>query len=71
MIERYGALKNVWGLGLGGALAINICGAGVLLVWLFVAPFDIPIRGHIILWSIAIIVLIVGPAEIITKTWRY
>ena len=71
LIERYGATKNIRGLGLGGAIAINFCGAGVLLVWLLVAPFDIPIRGHIILWSIAIIVLIVGLAEIIAKTWRY
>ena len=71
LIERYGALKNVRGLGLGGAIAINICGAGVLLVWLLVAPFDIPIRGNITLLSIAIIVLIVGLAEIIAKAWRY
>jgi len=71
LIERYGATKNIRGLGLGGAIAINFCGAGVLLVWLLVAPFDIPIRGNIILWSIAIIVLIVGLAEIIAKTWRY
>jgi len=71
LIERYGALKNIRGLGLGGAIAINLCGAGVLFVWLLIAPFDIPIRGNIILWSIAIIVLIVGLAEIIAKTWRY
>jgi hypothetical protein len=71
LIERYGATKNIRGLGLGGAIAINLCGAGVLLVWLLVAPFDIPIKGNIILWSIAIIVLIVGLAEIIAKTWRY
>jgi len=71
LIERYGATKNIRGLGLGGAIAINLCGAGVLFVWLLVAPFDIPIRGNIILWSIAIIVLIVGLAEIIAKAWRY
>jgi len=71
LVERYGAHKDVRGLGLGGAIAINLCGAGVLLVWLVAAPLDIPLRGHIILWSIAIIVLIVGLAELITKTWRY
>ena len=71
LIERYGTPINIRGLGLGGAIAINLCGAGVLLVWLLVSPFDIPLRGNIILWSIAIIVLIVGLAEIILKTWRY
>jgi len=70
LVERYGAPKNIRGLGLGGAIAINLCGTGVLLVWLLVSPFDIPLRGNLILWSIAIIVLIVGLVEIISKTWR-
>ncbi len=71
LIERYGASKNIRGLGLGGAIAINLCGAGVLLLWLLIAPFDISLRGNVILWSIAIIVLIVGFVEIIAKPWRY
>ena len=71
LTERYGASKNIRGLGLGGAIVINLCGAGVLLLWLLIAPFDIPLRGNVILWSIAIIVLIVGFVEIIAKSWRY
>jgi hypothetical protein len=67
LIERYGASKNIRGLGLGGAIAINLCGAGVLLLWLLIAPFNIPLRGIVILWSIAIIVLIVGFVEITAK----
>ena len=67
LIERYGASKNIRGLGLGGAIAINLCGAGVLLLWLLITPFDIPLRGIVVLWSIAIIVLIVGFVEIIAK----
>ena len=70
LIERYGASKNIRGLGLGGAIAINLCGAGALLLWLLIGPFDIPYRGNVILWSIAIIVLIVGFVEIIAKSWR-
>jgi hypothetical protein len=71
LVERYGASRGIRGLGLGGAIAINVCGAGVLLVWLIMVSFDIPVRGHIILWSIAIIVFIVAFAEIVTKAWRY
>jgi hypothetical protein len=71
LTERYGASKSIRGLGLGGAIVINLCGAGVLLLWLLIAPFDIPLRGNVILWSIAIIVLIVGFVEIIAKSWRY
>ena len=70
-IERYGSLRNIRGLGLGGAIAINFCGAIVLLIWLLSTPFEIPLRGYIILWSIAIIVLLVGMVEMITKSWHY
>ena len=71
LIERYGSLRNIRGLGLGGAIAINICGALVLLIWLLIDPFDFPIRGYVILWFIAVIVLLIGIGEIVTKSWRY
>jgi hypothetical protein len=69
-IEVYGAPRSVRGLGLGGAIAINICGASVLIVWLLLKPLDIPIRGYIILWSIAIVVLLIGLVEFLTKSWK-
>ena len=71
LIERYGFARNIRGLGLGGAIAINLCGALALLVWLVSTPFDIPLRGHVILWSVAIIVLVVGIVEILAKSWKY
>jgi hypothetical protein len=71
LIERYGFTRNIRGLGLGGAIAINFCGALALLIWLVSTPFDIPLRGHVILWSVAIIVLVVGIAEILVKSWQY
>ncbi len=70
IIEVYGAPRGIRGLGLGGAIAINLCGAGVLLVWLLSDPFEIPLRGHIILWSIAIIVIVIGIIELITKSYK-
>ena len=70
-LERYGFKKNIGGLGLGGAIAINICGALVLLIWLFIDPFDLPLRGYIILWSIGIGVLLLGIVEIVAKSWHY
>jgi len=41
LIERYGYSRNVRGLGLGGAIAINFCGATVLLVWLINSSCDL------------------------------
>jgi hypothetical protein len=71
LIERYGFTRNIRGLGLGGAIAINMCGALALLVWLVSTPLNIPLRGYVILWSIAVIVLLVGMVEILAKSWRY
>jgi hypothetical protein len=71
LIERYGFEKQIRGLGLGGAIAINICGSLVLLGWLIFAPPAIPMRGWILLWVIGIFVLGIGLVELAAKTWRY
>jgi hypothetical protein len=70
-LELYGVQAHVRGLGLSGAIAINLCGGGVLLVWLIAVPLDIPLRGKIILWLVAVIVLAIGLLEIATKSWKY
>jgi hypothetical protein len=69
-IEVRGAPKGVSGLGLAGAIAINILGGGALLVWLLAAQLDIPRRGHVVLWSVAIAVLAIGLVELFVKPWR-
>ena len=71
LIERYGFSRNIRGLGLGGAIAINFCGAIALLVWLISVPFNIPLRGYVILCSVVIIVFLVGIVEIFAKSWKY
>ena len=70
-IERYGHNSGIRGLGLGGAIAINICGGLVLFIWLLVDPFDLPMRGYILLWAIALLVLSMGVIEIAAKSWQY
>ena len=70
LIERYGEPRNLRGLGLEGAIAINFCGAGVLLLWLLLVPFDIPLRGKLILWSIAVGVIAIGVVELFTRSNR-
>lgn len=64
MIDAYGASFGLRGLGLAGAIAINFCGAGVLLIWLLFFPPDMPLRGQITLWTIAIGVLAIGAFEL-------
>ncbi len=70
LVERFGAEKGVRGLGLGGAIATNVCGAGALIVWLLVEPFEIPVRGYVVLWTVATLVLVIAGIELVTKSWR-
>ena len=71
LLEAYGKPHGIHGLGIAGAIAINFCGAGVLTFWLISDPFNLPLRGYIILWTIAIIVLALGLIELLGKLWKY
>jgi hypothetical protein len=71
LIEAYGEARGIRGLGLAGAIAINFCGAGILALWLVFKPLNIPLRGLIILWAIAIVVFGLGLLEVLAKTGRY
>lgn len=44
------------GLGLDGAIAINIYGATVLLVWLLLGNLEMPFSGQVVLWIVAVTV---------------
>ena len=66
-IEWWGVPEGVRGLGLGGAIAINICGAAVLLIWLLFGGLDLPLRGQAVLWGVALVVLGIGIAEIAAR----
>lgn len=57
LIERFRERIRITGLGLGGAIAINIFGAAVLIIWLLLGTLYIPLRGYVFLWVIAVIVL--------------
>jgi hypothetical protein len=53
------------GLGVEGAVAINLIGAGVLAAWLLISPPLIPARGLVTLWVVAIVVAGIGVIEIV------
>lgn len=69
-IELFRGSRNVHGLGLSGAIAINLCGGGVLLFWLVFKPFDLPMRGMVVLWTVAILVLGIGLIELVSGSWK-
>jgi hypothetical protein len=70
ILEANGEARNIRGLGIGGAIIINFCGAGTLLGWLLLSPYDLPIRGRLLLWFIAVVVFLVGGLELVSRSWR-
>ena len=64
LLERWKPGGWATGLGLTGAIAINLCGAGVVVGWLLFAPQMIPPRGRITLWIIALLVIGIGLIEL-------
>jgi hypothetical protein len=71
LVERFGHAAGIRGLGLGGAIVINFCGATVLLVWLLSGTLRLPAKGQVILWAIVVLVYAIGIAETAAKSWRY
>ncbi|MGD8701501.1 MAG: hypothetical protein PVG51_11310 [Desulfosarcina sp.] len=67
LIEVGGQPYGIRGLGIAGAIAINFCGAGILIIWLLFAPLSLPSRGYIVLWAIVLLVLIIGIVELLIK----
>jgi hypothetical protein len=63
LLEAFGEGRGLRGLGMAGAIAINFCGAGVLAVWLVAVPSTLPLRGQLLLWTIAVGVLAIGLIE--------
>jgi hypothetical protein len=71
LIEARGGMRGARGLGMAGAIAINLCGAGVLAVWLVAMPPAIPLRGMILLGAIAVAVLGLALIELFTGFGRH
>lgn len=72
LIECYRQSSGLMGLGLGGAIAINLCGGFVLAIWLLSGSLNLPLRGQIFLWTLVLLLvglsLIEGFAELKMRT---
>jgi hypothetical protein len=64
LLEALGVERGLRGLGITGAIAIYLCGAGVLAVWLVTVPSTLPLRGQLFLWTIVVGVLAIGWVEL-------
>jgi hypothetical protein len=64
LLESGGRPKGLVGLGLGGAVAINLCGGIVLAIWLVSGRLTIPMRGQAVLWSLVAVLVLISVTEI-------
>ena len=55
--------RGLVGLGLGGAIAINLCGGLVLMGWLIFGRLELPIHGQVFLWVIAVTLVVISSVE--------
>lgn len=53
------------GLGLGGAIAINLSGGIVLGGWLLLGNLDLPPRGRVFLSALAVMLVAISAAELV------
>lgn len=63
LIENYKRQQSIIGLGLVGAIVINICGGIVLAFWLLFGNLGVSLRGYIILWSLVAILVLLSFVE--------
>jgi len=60
--------QGLVGLGLGGAIAINLCGGLVLMSWLIFGRLEIPTHGQFLLWAIAATLVVISSVEAVVHS---
>jgi hypothetical protein len=52
------------GLGIGGAIVINFCAAVALVAWLLFGNLGIQLKGYIIMWFLALLIVAIAVIEV-------
>jgi hypothetical protein len=61
--------KNGSGLGLDGAVVINLCGGATLAAWLVFGDLDLNTGGAILLWALVILLVGLSFTELLARHW--
>jgi hypothetical protein len=67
LVIEYKRKGRFTGLGLAGAMSINMIGGIVLLLWLVFGNLALPLRGKVILWTLDILLIVLSSFELITS----
>lgn len=65
LLESRSADPRARGLGLGGAVLINTCFGLTLIFWLLFGALQLPVRGLVILWALAAVLLGLSLVEVL------
>ena len=65
LLIEYRRTGEFIGLGIGGAISINLMGGIVLFLWLAFGNLNIPAHGKIILWILDIVLIGISSMELI------
>jgi hypothetical protein len=60
LIERFRSPTDMVGLGVGGAITINIYAALILAGWLMSGKLSTPLRGRLVLWGLVVILVAIS-----------
>jgi hypothetical protein len=58
------------GLGLRGAVSINLSGGVVLVFWLLFGHLQLPVRGLVFLWGLAAVLVGISTVELVVAARR-
>ena len=64
LIGRSAKNQRSDGLGLRGAIAINLSGGFILTLWLLFGSLDVPTHGKIIMWALVAILVVLSTVEL-------
>jgi hypothetical protein len=64
LLEYFRRPQGLRGLGLGGAVTINLCGGFVLAGWLVLGNLNLPAHGRIILWILVVVLIGLSGSEL-------
>ena len=70
LTERFRPPLRIVGLGLGGAIAINLCGGVVLAVWLLRGPLNLTALGQFAFWALVVVLVGLSTFELYTHLRR-
>jgi hypothetical protein len=86
LVEHFRKPRGLVGLGLGGAVAINLTGGAALAAWLVFGRLGLPVRGLVFLWALVFVLVGISlleatrrqkrldhepPSAIAGRGWRY